>query len=60
MTWSLNTFGIASSSLSGDTLAPEGSDPVTITWTAPVASGSMIQFTANGSNPSVNVTVTCA
>ena len=61
MTWSLNPSNIASSIPSGDTLAPGGSDPVTITWTAPVTSGSsMIQFTANGPIPSVSVTVTCA
>ncbi len=60
MTWSLNTSGVASASLSGDTLGPGSSDPVTITWIAPVVTGSVIQFTANGSNTTVSVTVTCS
>ncbi len=59
MAWSSNSAD-GSANPPSDTLGAGGSEPVTITWNAPLTSGSTIQFTANGSVSSVTVTVTCS
>ncbi len=61
MTWSLSTNVDATEDYPNGSLDPGNDLLVTITWNAPVTSGTTtITVTANGSVPSVIVTVTCS